>query len=309
MKKILLMASLLILSSKIALASVPSEEGLLRNLNNQELAGSNVSLKFSIQPLDDSAPAEFMRVYFQQESESNVGMLQVLYSNAQMLNSQITNIRYVPNVIGSARIDKNMERSLFDSTMLMLSLNNPYGFKVTMAKAGVQIANDKDVLNEDKMNLLKEYRTYLVNNKGRSDVGSPFNTDDAKAKGKNIELFKSNTFKRAENIELAKKNNEFMWKVDWKSTQAFFSNEQREFRVLEYVAGDISFKIDATSYLAFNGVNSFPKFLNVKEGTGKIVKMQTLSQEVRKTDKKLKDLYQEYKAHASEKASNYSFLF
>lgn len=309
MKRKLFALILSLLSVTSLMAAVPTEEGLLKNVNNQDLQGSNVVLKFSIQPVDESTAVEFMKVYLQQENENNFGMLQVIYSNAQMLDSQILNIRYTPNVLMSLRSEKNMDKALFTSSLAMLALNNPYAFKVTMAKNGITVASDRDILNGDKINLLKEYKTYLVNNKGRSEAGSPFNSQDAKVKDKNIEIFKSNTFKRAENIELVKKNNEFMWKIDWKGTQVFFSNEQREFKVLEHSATDGQFKIDANNYLAFNGINSFPKFLSVKETQGQIVKLQTLSLEVKKTEKKLKDLYQEHKGSTQEKASAYSFIF
>lgn len=59
-----------------------------------------------------------------------------------------------------------------------------------------------------------------------------------------------------------------MWKVDWKSAQGYFSNEERQFREMDYSTSDSQIKLEANNYLLFNGTNELPKFMNLKDSIG-----------------------------------------
>lgn len=309
MKKYLVLVITLMTMTLELFASVPTQEGLLRNVSNSEIDGTFINLKFSVKLLDDSVPMEFVKLNLNIVSPKEISALQTIYSNAQMLKSQIISVKYIPNVVTAIKVEKTADRALYNSIILLLAANNPYGLKTFLEKNGASVETNAKVINEEKMALLKNYKNFLVKNKSRSDVGSPLNPEDPKQKEKAVELFKSNTFKRAENIDLAKKDNEFMWKVDWKATQVFFSNENREFRVLEHSTTDAIFKVEATNYLLFNGVNTMPKFLNIRQSSGALARVQTIAQEVKKTDKKPADLYYELKDGANQKNSSFGFLF
>ena len=161
------------------------------------------------------------------------------------------------------------------------------------------------------MKLLRAYRTYLANNKGRGDANSPLNPADPQNKAKVVELFRANTFERAKNIELTKVDNEFMWKVDWKSTQAYFSNEERRLRKLEFTNGDLNARLEANEYVMFNGTNELPKFITIKDTKGQNAKMQILGLDTKTNrEKKLSERYEEAKKAApSSAAENFSFLY
>ena len=92
--------------------------------------------------------------------------------------------------------------------MMMLTTNRSQGVEAFLEKNGVNIVKNKTIINEDKLKLLRAYRAYLVNSKGRGDAGSPLSPDDPKAKERVLDLFRANTFKQAKNVELVKKDNE-----------------------------------------------------------------------------------------------------
>jgi hypothetical protein len=300
---------IVMLVSFSALASVPTEEGLLRNLNNADLPGQFITVKTMVQSLTEAEKIDYVRFQISVDNPNTVALLQTTYSNGQMLNSQIKSVKYFPDLLTQIKREKTPEKSLFYSVLMMLTTNRSAGMEAFLEKNGVSVVKNKTILNEDKMKLLRAYRSHLVNNKGRGDAGSPLNPDDPKNKEKILDLFRSNTFKRAKNIELVKKDNEFMWKVDWKSAQGFFSNEERQFRAIDYSTSDMQIKVEANSYLLFNGTNELPKFMNIKDGNGQLYKIQILGLDIKRTDKRLADSYEELKKAPGQSDVGYSFLF
>lgn len=308
MKKILQVLSLLILSFG-AMASVPTEEGLLKNLNNAELPGQFITVKMMVQSLTEADKSEYVKLQLTLDNPNTIGLLQTIYSNGQMLNSQIKSVKYFPDLLTQIKKEKAPEKSMFYAVLMMLTTNRSQGVEAFLEKNGVSIVKNKNILNEEKIKLLRAYRSHLINNKGKGDAGSPLNPEDPKAKERVLEVFRSNTFKRAQNIELVKKDNEFMWKVDWKSAQGYFSNEERQFRALDYNTPDSQIKLEASSYLLFNGTNELPKFMNVKDSAGQLYKIQTLGMDVKRADKRLVDSYEELKKIPVQADASYSFLF
>ena len=322
----LMMLIFTVFATTLTFASVPTEEGLLKNLNNAEVSGKYITVKAMIRSMPTStvpigavagAAAELTRPDFYKfiisiENPNVISFFQVAYSSAQMLNSQVKDVKYIPDLLGAMKKDKNQETSFFYGIYLMLTTNYSGGVEAFLEKSGVQLIKNKNILNGEKIKLLKAYRTYLATNKGKGDVNSPLNPVDPQNKAKTLELFRSNTFERSKNIELVKVENEFRWKVDWKNIKAYFTNEEKRFRLMEYSTGDSVMKIEATDYVLFNGVNELPKNILVKDPRGLLTTIQILALETRKNiDKKLTEQYEEAKKSISLTGdkTNYSFLF
>lgn len=308
MKRFLLTLALMAFSMA-AHASVPTEEGLLKNLNNAEIPGQYITVKMMVQSLTETDKSEYVKLQISLDNPNAVSVLQTIYSNGQMMNSQIKSVKYIPDLLAQIKREKAPEKSMFYGVLMMLTTNRSQGVEAFLEKNGVSVVKNKAILNEEKIKLLRAYRSHLVNNKGRGDAGSPLNPEDPKAKEKVLDVFRSNTFKRAQNIELVKKDNEFMWKVDWKSAQGYFSNEERQFRAMDYNTSDTQVKLEANNYLLFNGTNELPKFMNVKDSAGQLYKIQTLGMDVKRADKRLSDSYEELKKIPVQPDASYSFLF
>lgn len=306
-----------------AIAAVPTEEGLLKNLNNAGIPGNLITVKAMLQSLpapadaaaasETEAPkADFYKFVLSLENPNSVSLFQVGYSDGQMLNSQIRSVKYIPDLLSAIKREKSPEKSLFYGLLMMLTTNRSQGVEAFLEKSGVQIVKNKNILNEDKMKLLKAYRTYLATNKGKGDASSPLNPVDPQNKAKVIELFRANTFERAKNIELVKTENEFLWKADWKNIKGYFTNEERRFRLMEYTSGENTLKIGATEYILFNGTNELPKLMTVKDVSGVTSKIQILGLDIKKNnEKKLTERYEEAKKSIlpGTLEASYSFLF
>lgn len=292
------------------LASVPTEEGLLKNLNNADLPGQFITVKMMMQNLAEQDKSDYLKIIMSLENPSSISVMQIVYSSSQMQAVQAKSVKYIPDLMAQIRKEKNQERSMFYSVLMMLATNRSEGMEIFLVKNGVSIVKNRSILNEEKMKLLKAYRSHLVNNKGRGDTGSPLNPDDPKNKEKVLELFRANTFKRAPNIELVKKDNEFMWKTDWKSLQGFFSNEERRFRQLELNSPEGQIRMEGSNYVMFNGVNELPKFITFKDQKGQNFKIQVLSLDNKlRSDRKMSDTYEELKKVQGQENQQYAFLF
>lgn len=301
-----------------ASSAVPTEEGLLKNLNNAVIPGNLITVKTMVQASDligasenKKSKADFYKFVISLENPNAISLLQIAYTGSQMLNAQTKDIKYIPDLLSYIKKEKSLERGMFYSVLMMLTTNNSQGMEVFLEKSGVKILKNKNILNQDKMKLLRSYRNYLANNKGKGEANSPLNPSDAQEKAQVVALFRANTFERSKNIELVKYGNEFMWKADWKSIQAYFTNEERRLRQVEFTSLDITAKIEANEYISFNGTNELPKFIQVKDTKGQLTKIQVLGLDTKANpDKKLSEKYEEAKKLTPNSAGEiYSFLY
>lgn len=319
--KVLIAVFSLVFSISV-LGAVPTEEGLLKNLNNAGIPGNLITIKGMVQNsslavgtvADTEGPkADFYKFVLSLENPNVVSLFQVIYSNGQMQNNQIREVKYIPDLLLAIKREKSPEKGMFYAILMMLTTNNSLGVEAFLEKGGIQIVRNKDILNEDKMRLLRTYRTYLTKQKGKGDANSPLNPTDPQNKAKVLELFRANTFLRSKNIELVKIDNEFLWKADWKSAKGYFTNEERRLRVMEYATGDVSIKLEAQDYILFNGTNELPKFISFKDSKGQTAKMQILGLDtITNKEKKLSERYEDARKNVpanNNGETSYSFLF
>ena len=207
------LAMIIIATSFSISAAVPTEEGLLKNLNNAEISGNLITIKTMIQNLTpavgsvsetENTKTDFYKFILFLENTNTVSLLQMEYSNSQMQNNQLREVKYFPDLLTAIKREKTPEKGMFYSVLMMLATNRSQGMESFLEKGGVQIVHNKNILNEEKMKLLRTYRSYLANNKGKGDANSPLNPADPQSKAKVLELFKANNFMRSKNIELIK---------------------------------------------------------------------------------------------------------
>jgi hypothetical protein len=302
--------------STAIVAAIPTEEGLLKNLNNNNIPGSVVNIKAAITKISDAPKNENSRTDYYRfiiNFDGGISILQVNYSGSQMLATQIQDVKLLTDVVSLIKKEKAPEKGLFYGTLLMLALNQPTGMEAFLEKTGNPIIKNKSLLNEEKMKLLRTYRNYLATTKGKGEATSPLNPSDKDQKQKVLEVFKSNSYKRSKNIELVKIGNDFIWKVDWKSVQGYFTNEEKQFKKFDFITKDFNVSIEAAEYLPFNNNNEFPKNIYVKDSLQENFKMITTAFEVKKTlDKSLADKTEEYKKSLVKNVSVndiFSFLY
>lgn len=307
MKAIVLMLIFLIQTTMI-FAAIPTEEGLLRNLNNQSINGNTVTLKLAVVKQEETKTSNEELEYYKMvlTNEENPQVFQIKYSNSQMLLNQIVDLKYISNLTMQIKSEKNPDRSLFYSALALVALNNSVPLENTLIKNGVNVVKNKNLINEEKMKLLRQYRSYLSTNKGKGEVNSPLNPTDPAIRSKNLEVFKENTYKKSGNIKLIRENNEFYWRADWKNIVGLFSNEERRLRSIKFNNGEVETSIDLSDYVSFNAVNEIPKNIYVKDLSGQNFKIQIYAEEVKSSskEKSLVERFEEAKKQAPKNLGN-----
>ncbi len=295
-------------------ASIPTEEGLLKNLNNQSINGNTVTLKFVVAKQGDDKTSSEDLDYYKLVLTNEVApqVFQIRYSNSQMLLNQIVDLKYISNLSQFVKNEKEIDKSLFYAVLSLITLNNSDPIESFLSKNGTYITKNKSLMNEEKMKLLRQYRAYLANNKGKGDLNSPLNPTDPALRTRNLELFKESTYRKSSNIKLVKENNEFLWKADWKPLVVYFTNEERRLRFLSFVNPDQEVKFELSEYVSFNGSNEIAKVINLKDSSGQAYKIQIYSQEIKSStkEKSLLERFEEAKKQAPkiENKTSHSFL-
>lgn len=295
MKKLFLIVLFLIVN--VSIAAIPTDEGLLRNPNNQIIAGQQVTLKAEVRKQLEGGAGERVDHYkFVFIIDDKISLLQINYSNSQMLASQIQDVKFIADLEDAIRKDRTPERGMFYGALAMLATNKADPIEAFIERTGSSIIKNKALMNEDKIKLIRTYRNYLLTTKGKGEATSPLNPQDPAEKAKVVEIFKSNTFTRSKNIELVKEGNEFLWKADWKSVVGYFTNEERRLKSLEYSDVVAKVRMEAGEYAMLNNVNEFPRSLFLRDSAGESYKMSFYFQEVKKAqEKKLIDRFEEAK--------------
>jgi len=252
--------------SQLSFASIPTDEALLKNHingapNNVTILKWVASKESSGQKADDGN--EYVR--FVLVKQDKIGLLQTVFSNAQMLPSQIKSEKWIPDIATQIKKEKNSDRAFFHALCSMLVQNRNEELALVLEKMGQSITPRSALVNEEKMKLLRSYRSYLATNRGRGEEGSPLNPSDKNEKVAVLNLFKSPSVKKSKNVQLEKVRDEFFWKVDYKPVALWFENESRYFRSLKYDLPEGQVEIEAKQFLSFNSTNLFPKTLKVKD--------------------------------------------
>jgi hypothetical protein len=296
MKKII---SVLFIACSFGHASVPRDEGLLRNPNNANVAGSVITIKAEIKKITDGVKEsegrnDFYKFVF--VVDNNISLFQINYSGSQMLNNQIQDVKIFNNLSEAIKADRIPEKGMFYGVLTMLATNRSDVMESFIERTGSSITKNKSLLNEEKLKLLKTYRNYLINVKGKGEASSPLNPQDPNEKAKVVELFRANTYEPSKNIELVKEGNEFLWKADWKSVKALFTNEERRLKYVEFSNVSAKARIDVQDFTMFNNVNELPKSTMIKDSLGNSYKMTIFYEDVKKSqEKKIADRYEEAK--------------
>ncbi len=274
-------------------AAVPTDEGLLRNPNNSELAGSIVTLKAEIRKLAEGVDrVDYYKFVF--SFEDKISLFQINYSGSQMLNTQIQDLKLFEDLKKEVTKDRSVDRGMFYATISMLALNEPQIMEVFIERTGSSIIKNKQLINEDKIKLLRLYKNYLLSKSGKGEASSPLNPESAEAKARVVEIFKSNTFNRSKNIELVRESGQYLWRADWKTVRAFFTNEEKRLRYIEFVDLNANAKIEVQDYALLNNVNEFPRTILIKDSRGEQYKLTFYFEEVKsKQEKTLGDRFKE----------------
>jgi hypothetical protein len=294
-------------------AAIPTEEGLLKNLNNPSPMPGQTIVKFKVTSAEEGKPEAFYKVTLTNENPNTIQVLQQKFNGVQMNNTQLKDVKYEADLVSKIRREKASEKTLFYSSLMFLVFNKGTGIESLIEKNGGAVTKTRTMYNEEKLRLLRNYKVFLASGKSKSEADSPLNPQDPKEKQRVQDLFRSNSLRPSPNVQLTKLGSEFLWTADWKSVVGYFSNEERRLRILDLQATDAAAKVEFDQYGILNGVNEFPKTMAVVTKDGAIYRIQILGVESRgNKEKPILSKVEELKKifpDASAREETDSFLF
>ena len=238
--------------------ALPTVEGLLQNASNPKVSGyGEVSIKVT-QVIEDrqSSISRFFKV-FVPEKEMVISQLEFgagSFSGVALSRKSV--------FFQELQEKTNVEQMLTYALFSMLTANNPQGMKNFLSQTSPDFRDNLSLTNGAKQNLYRQYQAYLYkikrNSSLKNQLVSPLLPEDPKKRFQIRSLLQEPLVKNNGQVSLLKENNEFLWKVNLKNIQIFFSKEKHQFKRLRFDNGISRFSITAGDYLLLDGVHEFP---------------------------------------------------
>lgn len=303
MKKISLLI-FLVLIENLAIASVPTVEGLFRNSSNKDVTAEAVIVSYSIEEqqnelimqktesevvsneletemLKEKTKPIFVKETLYKHSDSNtIQSIKYIYNSGEMKTKDLVKFKYSPNYRAKIINEFNINKRLLSSLAMMYLRNDSEIIGTLLKDKGNNYLSNKEILNSDKKKLLETYKEYLISTKEdpdlRAELASPLNPTDLEEKGKVLDLMKKNIYQKTNQVNLVKVQNEFRWKVDLGTIRAEFTNEGHRLKKL-YLQSNGNLEVTTGDHVLFNGIHELPKVIIFKSSNDRVYRIRFLS--------------------------------
>ncbi|RLA65054.1 MAG: hypothetical protein DRQ88_02650 [Epsilonproteobacteria bacterium] len=283
-------------------AAVPTMEGLFRNGENKDLGGNFIILKMMVeeQGLSDDLEKKisYLKFYFSVKENNQIEFLQIHFPDGEMKKNSATHLYYAHDLMWNLKKEKEGEKILFYSIIAMVGLNDSRPISYYLKKQSGEYKTNKNVMNQEKIKLLKKYKDYLITKKEdkESIAISPLSPEDEEQKAEVKKILAAPLYVQGENIILIRKENQFFWQLKLSNVHALFSNDTHFIRELtvQTVKGPMVGIFG--EFHAFNGSHSLPKEILIKDRQDKSYKIKMLSYKAFNDPKKgIKERHRDFK--------------
>lgn len=303
MKKLVLL-TILISIQNLAMASVPTVEGLFRNSSNKEITAEGIIVAYSIEEQQNellmqktegevlsneletemlkekSKPIYVRETLYKLTDSKTIQSIKYLYNSAEMKTKDLIKFKYSPNYKAKIINEFNVNKRLLSSLKMMYLRNDSETIGTLLKDKGNNYLSNKEILNSDKTKLLNSYKEYLIATKEdpdlRAELSSPLNPTDMEEKGKVLDLMKKNIYQKTNQVNLVKIQNEFRWQVDLGTINAEFTNEGHRLKKLTLQSNG-NIEVTTGDHVLFNGIHELPKVIIFKSSNDRVYKIRFIS--------------------------------
>ena len=259
------------------MAAIPTEEGLFRANYNKEIDGDMVALRIRVEReknkdfLESENPPVEEKIYikfiFDLSNEKRISLLQVIYDNRKMSNSNIVSVKLISNIVYKIKTDKLALRNIFYGQILMLALNKSDGMTVLFKKISTDYSLNKVMMNKEKLFLLNSYRNYLMAIKSdktlANSLESPLKSEDSE-KQKNIkEVLEKKMYRASTGVKLEREGSRFYWDVSRENFYARFTNKDHAPLKMDIRLSQGLVNIRYSNFVLFNGIHQLPRQMTI----------------------------------------------
>ncbi|HLE09689.1 MAG: hypothetical protein A2504_02225 [Bdellovibrionales bacterium RIFOXYD12_FULL_39_22] len=314
--------------SKLSLwAAIPTVDALFRNSNNADLTGNLVKAKLIIREAKESETAGSAMsnettasgsasvtsnasslattpYYFEfifSVAEGRMEVLQLEFSRPSMESRSLKKVTYLPNLLKRIKEDDQIVSSSFYSLLMSLALNDSSGMMATISKILPGQQNNRQLLNEKKVELLKKYQSYLSAIKNdpskEADLPNPMRPENPEEMETVKSILKENMYLTESSVKTVKSDDQFFWQISAEGLSALFYQDTHRLRAFSASLNSKSVIIDCGEYTLFDTIHEMPKIIlitKVDENRKVEISINSLSNSTDK-NKKFYDRYKEYK--------------
>lgn len=281
----------LLLSSLNAVAYIPTFDSLLRNGNNADIANNTVvaNLKIKYIPAADSEEAKSpillnnaLKYVVYNEREDYPKLVQLQYAGGKIARANLHDVKVFPfhNLKSVSRGNENVEQQFFYSILGIL-INNDSSLMVEfLKKQGLRIQANKELVNKEKLRLLRDYRYYLKQMKESStvanDLKNPLQPSDPEEREKVNEIMKTPYLGQDSFVKRFKNGDYFNWVVETDQVYASFDYDHRlEEVTLKTNNGEL--KVTCGRFLVMGSKLEFPEVVTITDFAGNKYEIRAVS--------------------------------
>jgi hypothetical protein len=258
----------------LGFANVPTVEGLFRNNNNKDFSADGIFVSFTLNYLDSDASETDEKIAADKNSQILVEMLLAskggtfsIYQRVTEPSTRRTFYKEIPQIHRVIKKDLSAPAEIFYSTILSLAANDGDGFKNFLLKEIPDFKSNRQLLNFEKVELLRKYRNFLKNNRGNeskiNSSESPLKSDDNDRQSKINELLNSPMYVSSSGINLIRELDQFFWFVNFPNFEAKFENETRRLAEIKFKKDQSHFEGVYGNYILYNGSHELPAYVKI----------------------------------------------
>ncbi len=259
--------------------NTPTLESMLRHGSNTSLEGKLLNAKFIVRKTE-AAQAElgqnssqvFVPFSYQIAAYKDENIHRFLYLR---YTGEVVDSEYLTQVMAGpvnkfvSEFQSSLTANIFTSYIVSLLGNEGDVFINFLKGQGVDVLLNKEQLNQAKISLLQDYKSYLEKKKEdeQLDIPNPLEPEDPEQRQKVSELMKAPFFEKTENFKLVKIGNGFSWIFERDNVYIEFNFEHQLTKfAIKTVDGVYSLILE--NYEEYPGGAIFPKNTIIKYPDG-----------------------------------------
>ena len=261
---------------------------MLRNGDNVDIGKNTLVAKLQIEKTANSIESkneiivkdEFLKYVIYNENEKSSQLVELKYIDKTFNLNKLYDINVIPfqSLNNISKNKEKIEQRFYFALMGILLTNNGRLMIEFLQEQGIKVSSNAELLDQNKLKLLKEYKTYLdrkKKDKDNVDLKNPLSPEDDEQKSKVSEVLQKPLIREDGIVKRHKNGHYFGWVVESEKMSFIFNdNHQLEEIKLVTLAGELTANLG--KYILHGANFQFPEFVKIKVGNGEEFKI-TLS--------------------------------
>lgn len=264
-----------------AFAYTPTVESLFRHGSNPEVTTNALSIGLKVTDLADASQSQYYKIYFSVFDGHNLKVSQTAYNQDSFSEGSLQHKFYQSHLTPIYFKNHSVDKAAFYSLIHSILLNDGQFMVDYLKIAGIPVRHNRELLNSEKIGLMKEYKQYLVSINGdrslKKSMTSPLRPEGAVAQEKADKLLNEPMYLDTNQVKLSSFEGKPAWHIQAGDFQSYISFEERrpiKFK-LKTAQGEVD--IHCLDYWRPDAAHAIPKKMIIKTSKGEIFQVETLS--------------------------------